>query len=218
MSLRNRKSTYLITISLIVIGFIILTLFVYYFPNSPLDQEFSEEVQEHHNNLTDALMRAISSFGYMPWSAVMVVLTAGVFFLFHYKKEGVFILLTMVSGLVSSGLKILINRPRPTEDLVRIVEKAKHQSFPSGHVIFYVTFFGMLFLIMRHHKTFNRFLRLPIMYFCLFLIFTVPLSRIYLGAHWFTDVTAGFFAGLFCLAILGYFYLFKKTPAEPAQN
>lgn len=218
MSLRNRKRTYQITMLLIVIGFVVLTLFVYYFPNSPLDRQFSEEVQEHHNNFTDGLMRAISWFGYMPWSAVTVIGTAALFFIFKYKKEGLFVLFTMVSGLVSSGLKVLINRPRPTEDLVRIIEKAKHQSFPSGHVIFYVTFFGMLFLIMRHHKHFKKMVRLPVMYLCIFLVFTIPLSRIYLGAHWFTDVTAGFFAGLFCLAILGYFYLFEKTPVEPRQN
>ena len=218
MSFYARKRTYIITLLLIVTGFVLLSIFVFYFPDSPLDREFSDEVQEHHNEFMDGLMRAISWFGYMPWSAAAVIGTAVAFFIFRYKKEGLFILLTMASGLVSSGLKILFNRPRPTEDLVRIIEKAKHQSFPSGHVVFYVTFFGMLFLIMRHHKRFTRILRLPVMVLCIFLIFTVPLSRIYLGAHWFTDVTAGFFAGLFCLAILGYFYLFKKTPVEPQPN
>ncbi|MDF3078250.1 MAG: phosphatase family protein [Sphingobacteriaceae bacterium] len=211
--MKRRKYIYLLTLIGIVAGFVLLSLFVYYFPESPLDIEFSEEVQEHRNPFMDALMRLVSWFGYMPWSAAIAVATAIIFFILRYKKEGLFILLTLLSGLVSSGLKLLINRPRPTDDLVEILEKAKHQSFPSGHVIFYVTFFGMLFLIMRHHHNFYKPVRWIVMSICIFLIFVVPLSRVYLGAHWFTDVTAGFIAGLFCLALLGYFYLVKKAPA-----
>ncbi len=211
--MHNRKHTYLITLLAILSGFILLSVFVYYFPNSPIDLKFSEEIQERHNPAMDWTMKMVSWFGYMPWSAIMVACTSLIFLICKYKKEALFTLLTLLSGVVSSGLKIIINRPRPTQDLVHIIEKANHKSFPSGHVVFYVTFFGMLFLIMRHHLHLSNIIRYPIMAISLFLIFTIPLSRVYLGAHWFTDVAGGFFAGLFCLAVLGYFYLFKKQTA-----
>jgi undecaprenyl-diphosphatase len=113
--------------------------------------------------------------------------------------------------LVSSALKILINRPRPTEDVVRILEKAKRQSFPSGHVLFYVLFFGFLALLMYHLKNIPKYIRLIIGIIAVFLIFTVPLSRVYLGAHWFTDVLGGFLLGILSLLILSYLYLRKPA-------
>ena len=205
----NRKRILLRVLALLLVGFIALTIFILVFPNSVVDREFSEEVQEHRNSILDSVMRGISFFGYMPVSLSMVVSVAIVFFISKFKREAGYILLTLSAGIVSSLLKVAVNRPRPTEDLVRIVEKAKNQSFPSGHVLFYVLFFGFLVLLMNHLKTLPFLLRWLVSSISLILIFTVPFSRIYLGAHWFTDVLGGFLVGLFCLAILSYAYLNK---------
>jgi membrane-associated phospholipid phosphatase len=56
-------------------------------------------------------------------------------------------------------------------------------------------------------------IRLMVTGICMTLIFTIPVSRIYLGAHWFTDVLGGFMLGLICLYILSYLYLKKKQMA-----
>ena len=201
----------------LVIGFIGLSCFVIITPPSFLDLHISEELQERHGVLLDSLMKMISWFGEAPHSIVMVVFTAALFLVFNYKKEALFTLLTLVSGLLSSGLKLLVNRPRPAEDLVRILEKAKQQSFPSGHTLFYTIFFGFLIVAMSNLKAVPLMVRIVVAVFSTAMIFLVPVSRVYLGAHWFTDVLGGFILGIIFLFFLGYIYLFGFF-IKPKQN
>lgn len=208
---QRRKSILFYVVGGILLGFIILTVLVSAFPVSLLDREFTEEIQEHQYPILDSYMEAISWIGSIPQSILVVLAVSIVFLLFKRKREAIFIPFTLLSGLVSRLLKILIDRPRPTEDLVRIIEKAKHQSFPSGHVLFYVTFFGFLIIVMNHLKDINRALRISVMAISALLIFTIPISRVYLGAHWFTDVLGGAMIGSLCLFILSYIYLKKSS-------
>ncbi len=210
----KRKRIMLFVIGALAIGFLLLTAFVFFFPISSVDREFSEEIQEHHNQLLDTVMKAISWVGYMPAAPIMVVGTALIFYMFKYKKEALFVMFTMLSGVVSSSIKLLIDRPRPSEPLVRIIVKTQQQSFPSGHVLFYVLFFGFLTLLMYEVKTIPKYIRLPVSVISLFFIFSIPYSRVYLGAHWFTDVTAGFLLGLICLYILSVLYLKRPSPKK----
>lgn len=142
----------------------------------------------------------------------MVSGTALLFLLFKRKREAFFLVLTLLSSLVSLVIKILVNRPRPTDNFVKILVKTTEKSFPSGHVLFYVVFFGFLTLLMYEIKSIPKFIRYLVSTLCLLLIFTIPYSRVYLGAHWFTDVIAGFFLGLICLYGLSVWYLKKPVP------
>ncbi|MES2808474.1 MAG: phosphatase PAP2 family protein [Bacteroidota bacterium] len=194
-------------IAVIGLSFVVLTVFVFYFPNSVIDHTFSVTVQSYQHPVLDWLMKAISWPGYMPNTPVIIAATAIIFLIFKYKREAVFILLTSLSGAVSSIIKLLIDRPRPSEPLVKIMLKTHQQSFPSGHVLFYVVFFGFITVLMFEVKNIPQYLRFGVSALCLFIILTIPYSRVYLGAHWFTDVTAGFMLGLVCLYILSMFYL-----------
>lgn len=210
----RRKRILFYVLGSIFLGFLVLTIVVSLFPNSLLDREFSEEIQEHQYAWLDTLMKVISLPGNVPVSIVMVLGVSAIFLLFQLKRESLFIILTFLSGVISHSLKILIDRPRPTDSVVRIIEIAKHQSFPSGHVLFYVVFFGFIVVLMNHLKFISRPVRISIASVCMFLIFTIPFSRIYLGAHWFTDVLGGFMLGILTLFTLSYFYLRKSNPSE----
>jgi membrane-associated phospholipid phosphatase len=209
---RRKKQTVYYLLALITAGFLLLTLFVYLDPLSGIDREFSEEIQEHRNVHLDNAMRLISWFGYMPNSVFLVLATALLFFILKYKREALYVLCTLLTGVVSSLIKLIVNRPRPMPSLVRIMEKTSQQSFPSGHVSFYIVFFGFLILLMYRLPSVSKFSRRVVASVCLILIFTVPVSRIYLGAHWFTDVLAGLLLGILCLYSLAYFYLSKEPP------
>jgi len=207
VSLKKRQQ-HLINWLLVLVtgGFLLLTIFVLVDPLSKIDLAFSDEVQEHRNPVLGAIMHAVSWPGYTPNSEIMVGFTALLFLLFRYKREALFICLTGAAGLVSTIVKMLVNRPRPLPTLVDVMEKTEQKSFPSGHVLFYTVFFGFLALLMFWRKKIPKWVRMPASVCSFVMIFTIPLSRIYLGAHWFTDVTGGFLLGLICLYVIGYFY------------
>jgi len=207
---KYHKHVLKIVLGIIGLGFVVLTILVVIFPNSFIDLEFSQEVQEHQNLFLDISMKGVSWFGYFPGSAIVVLLAASLFFIFKYRKEALFVLFTSAAGLLSTLVKILVNRPRPAEPLVRIVQKASQQSFPSGHVLFYVLFFGFLTVLMYDLKSIPKFTRIIVSSISMILIFAVPFSRIYLGDHWFTDVLGGFLLGMLCLYTLSHYY-FRKT-------
>ncbi|MBD1366148.1 phosphatase PAP2 family protein [Mucilaginibacter sp. ZT4R22] len=213
---KRRKRILALVLLIISIGFVALTILVMLYPTSFIDVEFSEEVQQHQNKFLDAVMEIISMPGYMPESPIMILCTSLVLFLFRYKKAAVFVLFTTVAGLVSTIVKALVNRPRPSDDVVRIVLKTTQQSFPSGHVLFYVVFFGFLVVLMYQLEDIPKFLRGFVIAVSLFMIFVIPLSRIYLGAHWFTDVMGGFLLGLLCLYLLSWLYLHKPAKRDEA--
>jgi len=214
----RRKKLLLWTLACLVAGFIALSIYVLLVPATFLDVHISQEVQEHSNSVSDTLMVAVSWFGNIPVSLLMVVGTAAIFSACHYRKEAVYLLCTLASGIVSSLLKLAFNRPRPTSDFVRIVEEARQQSFPSGHTLFYTVFFGLLIIIMGNLKTIAHWLRLLVSICSAALIFLVPLSRVYLGAHWFTDVVGGFILGILLLYFLARSYLKITVPLSGNQG
>lgn len=113
---------------------------------------------------------------------------------------------TLISGGIAWVLKTLINRPRPTKDFVSILEETHYQSFPSGHVLFYTVFFvALLFILIRTIKKYPL-LKISGILICLAMIFLGAVSRVYLGAHWFTDVLGGFMVGIIILLIAGNIY------------
>lgn len=209
----RRKRIIAIVIVIISIGFLALSVFIAHFPTTLLDEHFSERIQSFQNPTLSVLMEQISWFGYFPGSIIMVVVATLAFLVFKYRREALFMLFTALAGLVSTIFKIMVNRPRPSEPLVHVFKKAAQQSFPSGHVLFYVVYFGMLTLLMIQLKEIPKSIRVIVSIISLFLIFTIPFSRIYLGAHWFTDVLGGALLGVVCLYVLSYFYERRATKA-----
>ncbi len=203
----NKRLLFRATLFTLLIAFIILSCIVFFLPLEYLDIHISEEIQEKQGPYLTTIMIWLSWFGRTSVSVVMVVITSLIFLISRLKKEAVLMVSTLLSGILGLGLKILINRPRPSKDLVFLLEETKYQSFPSGHVLFYTVFFGALILIILHLKKIKYKVKLFLIIICLSMIFLGAVSRVYLGAHWFTDVLGGFILGVFCVLIIGYFYV-----------
>ncbi|MFD0940902.1 phosphatase PAP2 family protein [Pedobacter boryungensis] len=208
--MQQKRIVLLITLLALITSFILLSFFVSYHPVPALDLKISLFVQKYHSDILDKIMLGISFFGELPYSLLMVVVVAAIFYAFKYKREAYFILSILLSGVVILGIKNIIDRPRPTAFYVRLVEINRFQSYPSGHVLSYVLFFGFMIFLMRKLNHLPQLTRRIVTYFSAFFMATIAFSRIYLGAHWFSDTLGGFLLGLICLFPLCFFYLKKK--------
>ena len=94
-------------------------------------------------------------------------------------------------------LKSLFKRKRPLSPLLKA---AKGLSFPSGHAITAVTFYGLVIYILDHIMGTGLAFYLLAGFFIL-LILMIAFSRIYLRVHYLSDVLAGLVIGTLWLLV-----------------
>lgn len=99
--------------------------------------------------------------------------------------------------VLNQTLKFLIQRPRP-EGFALAAETGF--SFPSGHSMAAMAFFGLLVWIVWHYKR-DRAMRWMCAGAFSLIIVLIGLSRIYLGVHYASDVIGGFCVSLAWLAL-----------------
>ncbi len=117
----------------------------------------------------------------------------------------------LVSPVVDSLLKGVVNRPRPTVNLVRVVTVERGSGFPSGHALLAAVLIGLMIYFIATHSR-KGILRALSVACLLLLIFLVGLSRVYLGAHWPSDVIGGYLVGgTFLAALIWYFETRKRA-------
>lgn len=98
--------------------------------------------------------------------------------------------------VLNQVLKLLVQRPRP--EGFRLAAETGF-SFPSGHSMAAMAFFGLLIWMVWHYER-DRAVRIGCSVALAALIVAVGVSRIYLGVHYASDVVAGFCVSLAWLA------------------
>jgi undecaprenyl-diphosphatase len=187
---------------LLLSGFLILSYQAYHYAYLALDLSISRALQSLHQPLFSLVMNLVSEIGddFYPWLVGGLVVVTLIYY--QAKTEAIKVAgLTLLSALTGSIVKLLVHRPRPDTDLVQIQELVTGQSFPSLHVLVFTVFFGyLLFLSASQIK--KTWLRLVLVSLFSFLILSIGLSRIYLGAHWASDVLGGYLLGAFFISYI----------------
>jgi len=167
----------------------LITAVVVMHPYLSLDAQLDDDIQATNwgpLTLTFPFLTWLGGPGGIPMQVVVILLV-----LLLNRRAWRLALAALAGGLSYLVIVNLINRPRPTADqILRVTEHPGSTSFPSGHLTFITISAGVLMLCLGH-RYLPRWAR-PIGWAVVAgIVVAVGLDRIYVGAHWPSDVLAG---------------------------
>jgi len=161
----------------------------------------------------------------------VAILTISFLFLLFVRRSPVnafaFTSVAAFGYLACEVFKAAVSMPRPNGNLMfhPLLAETGHDSFPSGHTTFAVSYAIAALLLSRH----TRWFRFTVVLGSLFALM-VAVSRMYVGAHYLTDVlgsaavaavAVSFWCGLwsrFGLTVLGWFRLLRWIGPVPRPS
>lgn len=199
----NTKKIY--TLTLLIISFLILTFLVVKnnFFIIGLDGFINNFFLSNQSDTISNLMLSITRIGNV-YEAFTIFVIFGIFLILKDKKDfQAFTIATFLGAILPFIIKSLTTRIRP--DLLL----EQDFSFPSTHATLATVFLlSSLFFLSPHiKKTFSK----NIFILSTSTIFPlVAFSRIYISAHWATDVIAGIILGSICFFSSELISCYKK--------
>lgn len=160
-------------------------------------------IRYYANSRLDKVMIWLTDVGSAYIYGVLAVMVLAILALRkRWNEFGALLLSLAGAGFLNFLLKNLFERARP--DMFRVISESGY-SFPSGHAMVSLCFYGMLAIIISRYIS-SLAGRLLLLIFTFVLVILIGISRIYLGVHYPTDVLAGYTAGAtwlgFCISLL----------------
>src|SRR5216117_1182753 len=170
------------------------------------DPAVRDFMAQHRNRAVFNFMYNVSRFGDWPEHFALGLILAGVAWWCGNKKwTRIFLSMLMalaIAGVIGRGIQIATGRARPSVRTEEVENRfsAKYNAFPSGHVAASTAFSGVLVFARRR-----------IGLACLPIPFLIGFSRMYLGAHYLSDVVYAAVLGILCAALVWRFMLRDST-------
>ena len=166
---------------------------------SNIDVSLATLMRESRNAPADELMTVITMLGdTMVMTALALAILGWLVWHKAYRAAWAAGIAIVAAKLFELAMKLGIQRARPTE---LSYSGASLFSFPSGHATMAAVIFGILAVLVSHSM--GRWGRALVYATCAILVVAIGYSRLYLGAHWLSDVLAGFTFGAVMMAAFG---------------
>ena len=166
-----------------------------------LDSPVTSWLVAHRTPLLTVIMKVVTQLGGL-WVLAPLLTIVGLVAALRYRQTdapGFLAASSLGTAALVAAIKLLIARPRPR--IGAIVATYGGYAFPSGHSAQAVAAYAALaFLIARSVGSWRR--RVIVWAAAVMLAAVIGFSRLYLGAHWLTDVLGGFALGGAWLALL----------------
>ena len=177
-----------------------------------LDDTVWHFIMQHQTRAMRSFMRNVSRFGDWPSHVALGLLLLGIAW-WRSSKKWMRIFLSMLLAMALAGIaghviKRAVPRARPSvKSELRWGGprfSTKYHAFPSGHVAASTAFFGVLIFARRR-----------IGLACLPIPILIGLSRMYIGAHYLSDVVCAAVLGILCAAVVARFVLREPIKDRP---
>jgi membrane-associated phospholipid phosphatase len=164
-----------------------------------LDRRMTLAVRERHTPGLDGFALAITYFGSHIFLVPASLAVCAILTLRRRHVSAILFAASVAGGLaLNTLLKLSYARARP--DLWEALVTERWYSFPSGHAAMATVFFGGLAAVV-FHMTRRPWARLLALLLAAAAVVAIAGSRVYLGAHWLTDVAGGVLVGLFWVIV-----------------
>lgn len=198
------------------IVFLALGVLVRYSFLQAFDLHVTKELQEGNWPPLEAIMMGFTFAGSPAVLPVLGAISAVILWRLTLPRAAYLVLASLLAIPTAILMKTWWDRARPDAEIVNVAVKTAGASFPSGHALGATAFYGALAVLAWVHLDPRR-TRLPLTISLIAMPILVDISRVYLGAHWLSDVVAGSALGLLLLIPLVRWYL-TAIPAEAAEQ
>jgi membrane-associated phospholipid phosphatase len=167
------------------------------FPN---DVWLAQRIQDVDSGALANLLDWAEDLGDLPLIAVVCAASAIALVLAGDAFGAALVVLTATGRALNNwAIKVIVERPRPSADLVDFNDQPSSFSFPSGHSESAMVLYGLLFYFSSVHIS-NLWMKRAAQVLCVVLIAGNGIERIYVGHHWPSDVLGGFLLGALILS------------------
>ena len=197
--MKNKK--YYIPFTLLVL-FIINSILVINNKYVNIDDSVYNFIIKFSSEMTTKFMKIFTFLGSAPFIIGLCIL---VFVILLYQKQKEYAYkcagILVISTLINNIVKVIVRRPRP--EYITVVENTF--SYPSGHTMASVTLYGFLIYFILKSKI-SRTYKIVFSIILSIIPVLVGISRIYLGAHYFSDVFGGALLSAMLLSSIDIIY------------
>jgi len=186
---------------LAALGFTVMAAFAAATDYFPADLWLTHRFQDVDAAAFSEALDAASRLAEMPLVVVVALGAALGLGLLARHLGATWLVAALVVSLSNRGVKFLVDRPRPADDLVEVSEKTSSAAFPSGHVTAVVLVYGFIFYLASFLIPAGL-LRFLVQASCVIVIVLTALQRVHAGVHWPSDVLGGLLFGSLLLALL----------------
>jgi len=204
----KKRQTWLsiFTIEFLLVLLLLLSLMVFIFAareifilkNFIFDDDVFNALKPYITPARTRFMNFITFFGKHDALIPLNILLIGYFI---FKKKRWFAIriaaLALSSLLLKFILKLYFQRARPD---IPVIGKVGGYSFPSGHALIGVVFYGLVIFVIWHEVK-QKWLKILLTAFFVLFILLISFSRVYLRVHYASDVIAGIAVGFIWLVL-----------------
>lgn len=199
-----------IVITSLIIIFIILGLLAVNDLTSSFDDFIYSLISSFRSDLLTNVLRVITSLA--NYKSILIYNILIILYILISKKSKLLIipLNSILSVVFNNVFKLIFRRDRPI--LIALITETGY-SYPSGHAMISILFFGTLsYILGKSNIKYKNTLRIIIGIF----IILIGISRIYLGVHFVSDIIGGYLLGI--IVLLSVITIYNRSEENESIN